>query len=710
MTYDLNIPGQINEFQLRAIEAVATLVPENGVVVEIGSLFGRSSYAWGASVLPSVTVHCIDPWKGNSGATPLQDRWGITYSIEQFREYTKRLQNIVPHQGYSPRDFSTWDQDIDLFYEDSVHRNPTFSKNLHFWLSHLKSTGIACGDDYRPRFPDIVNGVGALAEQLGRELIIVDKFWCLLPSAELVPAVEAIRERLLVIKSEAEEAALTHPFAHTLSITNKSHTISAGTPLSIEIYACNESPFSWNDDCGNPLTSNVLIGFQSTANSTTASSIYPLNTALEPDRPVIDTVLISTTGLSPGTFTATAQLLLTDDQGKVNHILKDNMHWLFEITPEKNLHGIPDTYQAFHEDKPENFNEISSLDVHAAYRMFLGRPPEGGEQRISNHLEAAKSLDGLRQRFIVSPEFQRTIRRFIPDGYTKRHPTDLNTIKFRHQSVKHRDRTMDKIFEIPVVDPNLSRDHLLNIFRYQPFKLPDGTITGSGNGQVYGGLTRAMRPGEVTKKEWDNFFLLNSELTMMYEDIIWAIKNEFGSFKGLSFADFACNSGYFCYRYLQEGAEMATGIDGYDFSEAFSIVNRACSLNAKFIHASYNMMTHEAKGLADTYDIVSCIAFMCYSSDPTYLLTYLAKLANRALVVLSKIPHGNDELFIKYANTESKYFNKQFPICFDAATEISEELFRCGLKSLGFKTVIEILREKHWQPRGTAWRCFIALR
>src|SRR5262245_33735795 len=105
MPYDLTIPGQVTEFQLRAIEAVATLVPPQGIVVEIGSLFGRSSYAWAASVPASATVYCIDPWEKNEGVRPMEARYGIQYGIEQFKKYTRACNNIIPLQGYSPYNF-----------------------------------------------------------------------------------------------------------------------------------------------------------------------------------------------------------------------------------------------------------------------------------------------------------------------------------------------------------------------------------------------------------------------------------------------------------------------------------------------------------------------------------------------------------------------------------------------------------------------------
>ena len=93
---DPNIPGQIGWEALIAMARLAKRVPPNGVVVETGSLFGRSSFVWAKNVHPSVTVHCIDPW--------IREKWIIDivekpqkpempFSLDAFRHYTRDCPN-----------------------------------------------------------------------------------------------------------------------------------------------------------------------------------------------------------------------------------------------------------------------------------------------------------------------------------------------------------------------------------------------------------------------------------------------------------------------------------------------------------------------------------------------------------------------------------------------------------------------------------------
>jgi hypothetical protein len=106
----------------------------------------------------------------------MEAQFGITYGLEQFKIYTKDCPNIRPLRGYSPRDFRDWTTPLDVYYEDAVHTNPILEQNLCFWSGNIKPSGIICGDDYRPRFPDVMNGARRLSKLFERELIYVDFF------------------------------------------------------------------------------------------------------------------------------------------------------------------------------------------------------------------------------------------------------------------------------------------------------------------------------------------------------------------------------------------------------------------------------------------------------------------------------------------------------------------------------------------------------
>ncbi|MBB6228303.1 hypothetical protein FHS79_002488 [Polymorphobacter multimanifer] len=244
MPYRLDIPGQITEFQLRAIEAVAALVPDGGCVVEVGSLFGLSSWAWAKSVPPNATVHCVDPWEGNEGVRQLEEVHGVKYGIEQFREYLADCDNIVPIKAYSPEDVQDWSSPVDLYYEDAVHNDPVLSRNIDFWTAKLTPNGIVCGDDYRPRFPDVRAAAEAQARRLGRKLWVVDFFWCVLPDPVAVPAAAAVAEILAGFAEEVAQARLKMPQKIVVGpLVPLPSTLSDPAPRRIRLV--NDGPSPW---------------------------------------------------------------------------------------------------------------------------------------------------------------------------------------------------------------------------------------------------------------------------------------------------------------------------------------------------------------------------------------------------------------------------------------------------------------------------------
>ena len=128
---NMSIPGQMTERELRGVEAIARSAPNNACVVELGSLFGRSSYTWATSISDDSFVYCIDPW--------VREPWMIELveakipncpqlSREAFENFISSCKNIVPLQGYSPRDFKSSRKPVDIFFDDAVHYNPIFPK------------------------------------------------------------------------------------------------------------------------------------------------------------------------------------------------------------------------------------------------------------------------------------------------------------------------------------------------------------------------------------------------------------------------------------------------------------------------------------------------------------------------------------------------------------------------------------------------------
>lgn len=145
MPFREDIPGYMPRQDLINIEAIASCVPENGSVVEVGSYFGKSSWAWAKSVPDSAKVYCIDPWPASSLVRGIFDA-----SIEDFKDYVRDCPNIIPIQGYSP--YIPWPKEnlVDVVFIDGNHKEPHVTHDIEFWVELLKPGGILCGHDFNP--------------------------------------------------------------------------------------------------------------------------------------------------------------------------------------------------------------------------------------------------------------------------------------------------------------------------------------------------------------------------------------------------------------------------------------------------------------------------------------------------------------------------------------------------------------------------------
>jgi predicted O-methyltransferase YrrM len=169
MSYNLEIEGWMHEVELQAIEQLATRVPANGVIVEVGSWCGRSAVAWATSADPSVTVFCFDPF----------------YRWDDFEKNTKQFSNIVPVKGLVPSE-STYEDSrkIDIVFIDAGHHNPNDWEIISHFLPFIKPGGYIAGHDYTTyrnrqgiEYPDVNLNVHRLEELFDQKAKINDSLW-----------------------------------------------------------------------------------------------------------------------------------------------------------------------------------------------------------------------------------------------------------------------------------------------------------------------------------------------------------------------------------------------------------------------------------------------------------------------------------------------------------------------------------------------------
>lgn len=148
--YPADVEGYPNEDEARALYELACLVPENGVIVELGSYKGRSAIAMAQS---GHRVTCVDRFEpeeleflplkdhrsGNFGPSDIEanaQRYGVQVSVYQSDTATMgRMWDVL---GWRP---------VNLLFIDADHSYEGVKADADAWLPLVAPDGVVVFDD-----------------------------------------------------------------------------------------------------------------------------------------------------------------------------------------------------------------------------------------------------------------------------------------------------------------------------------------------------------------------------------------------------------------------------------------------------------------------------------------------------------------------------------------------------------------------------------
>jgi hypothetical protein len=136
------------------LHKVAKLLSPCSVVVEVGTYLGAGS-AIMAHANPNIEIHTYDIY--DAGLYDKNQDWllenslgvGKARTLENVSKFVERYPNIHLHQVRNS-EVIEFDRPIDLFIEDSSHREPQLTFSLFNWLPKIKVGGILMLHDFRP--------------------------------------------------------------------------------------------------------------------------------------------------------------------------------------------------------------------------------------------------------------------------------------------------------------------------------------------------------------------------------------------------------------------------------------------------------------------------------------------------------------------------------------------------------------------------------
>ncbi len=177
---NLDIPRTMTLSGLHYLAKLAQSVPENGIICEIGPLYGSSTWVLCNNSHPSVKVVSIDSWDESQKWVAKRLPEALPFSKTSFLKYTNDCENLTAIQGYSPDCIKeSWNTQIDMFFDDATHGDPGFSENLNYFRNFMKPNSVFCGDDYASGWPDIIKKVNETAQEFNSTIDVMGRVWAL---------------------------------------------------------------------------------------------------------------------------------------------------------------------------------------------------------------------------------------------------------------------------------------------------------------------------------------------------------------------------------------------------------------------------------------------------------------------------------------------------------------------------------------------------
>lgn len=165
------VPGPLPSEVGHLLAVLASDVPADQAIVEVGSYLGRSTcfLASGAREGLGARVWAVDPWDLPGNRDAKRHPFTAVSTRESFHAHLEACgvaDQVTPVQAFSVPAAAEWDgPPIGLLFIDAVHTYEAVSADFAAWRPHVIDGGVVAFDDANTsRF-----GVGRFARELGCE-------------------------------------------------------------------------------------------------------------------------------------------------------------------------------------------------------------------------------------------------------------------------------------------------------------------------------------------------------------------------------------------------------------------------------------------------------------------------------------------------------------------------------------------------------------
>ena len=198
MNYNLDIPGWMSETDLLILSRLASHVPENGNILEVGSFLGRSTYALYAGKPASAHLEIVDTFKLSNNYSLNINPSTLDGSIELINDakniaskngnwleafkhcITPEIADQLTINSVSSEDYELV-KHFDMIFIDANHSLTNIKADIKKFVN---ATTLLVGDDFGHDQLGVPIALGMIRSEVKGTLIVPEnsKIWIMVPS------------------------------------------------------------------------------------------------------------------------------------------------------------------------------------------------------------------------------------------------------------------------------------------------------------------------------------------------------------------------------------------------------------------------------------------------------------------------------------------------------------------------------------------------
>lgn len=164
------LKGFLREVEGERLAWLASQVPADQAIVEIGSYMGKSTVCL-AQGSTGARVHAVDPWE--LGGQHQAWRYAKGSVFRTFRRQTRGYK-VTPHRGYSTEVAVGWNgPPVGLLFVDGEHTYDAVMADVNAWWGKTAPGAWVAFHDYDAKYPGVIEAVDEWA--MGLDLSVIDR-------------------------------------------------------------------------------------------------------------------------------------------------------------------------------------------------------------------------------------------------------------------------------------------------------------------------------------------------------------------------------------------------------------------------------------------------------------------------------------------------------------------------------------------------------